>query len=123
MRKSSIYAIVGYLITAGACVGTFFGVKASIDGFNTKDDLQDEYRKAHGQQFAYEEEHSGEDLTNDQDYQALVSNTNSLKEQVSKQDAASRLKLWTISVPTILAPLICFAITTAVWTEKQKEDL
>lgn len=123
MRKSSIYAIVGYLITAGACVGTFFGVKASIDGFNKKDELQDEYRKADGQQFAYEEEHSGEDLTNDQEYQALVSNANSLKEQVSKQDASSRLKLWTISVPTILVPLICFAITTAVWTEKQKEDL
>ena len=123
MRKSSIYALVGYLITAGACVLTFFGVKASIDGFNKKDNLQDEYRLAYGQQFAFEEEHSGEDLTSNVEYQSLVSATNAAKEKVDSQDKSARTKFWAFSVPSILLPLICFSITTAVWTEKQKEDL
>ena len=123
MRKSSIYAIVGYLVTAGACVLTFFGVKASIDGFNKKDDLQDQYRLAYGQQYSFEEEHSGEDLTSNSDYQALVSATSAATVNVEKQDKDARTKFWAFSVPSILLPLICFSITTAIWTEKQKEDL
>lgn len=123
MRKSSIYAIVGYLVTAGACVLTFFGVKASIDGFNKKDDLQDQYRLAYGQQYSFEEAHSGEDLTSNSDYQALVSATSAAKVNVEKQDKDARTKFWAFSVPSILLPLLCFSITTAIWTEKQKEDL
>ena len=123
MRKSSIYAIVGYAITAGACVLTYFGVKASIDGFNNKDKLQDTYRLAYGQQFAYEEAHSGEDLTSNAEYLALVSATDAAKADVNKQDKEARTKFWAMSVPSILLPLVCFSITTAIWTEKQKEDL
>lgn len=123
MRKSSIYAIVGYALTVGACVLTFFGVKASIDGFNKKDELQDQYRLTYGQQAKFEEEHSGEDLTNNAEYQALVSDTNAAKAKVNDQDKNARTKFWAFSVPSILLPLLCFSITTAIWTEKQKEDL
>ena len=123
MRKSSIYAIVGYTLTAAACVLTFFGVKSVIDGFDKKDSLQEEYRAAHGAQFAYEEEHAGEDYSNNEEYLALVSTTNDLHKKVANQDSASRLKLWTFAVPSILLPLVLFSVTTAIWTEKQKEDL
>ena len=123
MRKSSIYAIVGYTLTAAACVLTFFGVKSVIDGFDKKDSLQEEYRAAHGAQFAYEEEHAGEDYSNNEEYLALVSTTNDLHKKVASQDSTSRLKLWTFAVPSILLPLVLFSVTTAIWTEKQKEDL
>lgn len=123
MRKSSIYAIVGYTLTAAACVLTFFGVKSVIDGFDKKDSLQEEYRVAHGAQFAYEEEHAGEDYSNNEEYLALVSTTNDLHKKVASQDSTSRLKLWTFAVPSILLPLVLFSVTTAIWTEKQKEDL
>lgn len=123
MRKSSIYAIVGYTLTAAACVLTFFGVKSVIDGFDKKDSLQEEYRVAHGAQFAYEEEHAGEDYSNNEEYLALVSTANDLHKKVASQDSTSRLKLWTFAVPSILLPLVLFSVTTAIWTEKQKEDL
>ena len=123
MRKSSIYAIVGYSLTAAACVLTVFGVKSVIDGFGKKDSLQEEYRVAYGAQFAYEEEHAGEDYSNNEEYLALVSTTNDLNKKVANQDSTSRLKLWTFAVPSILLPLVFFSVTTAIWTEKQKEDL
>ena len=123
MRKSSIYAIVGYILRAGACVGTFFGVKASIDGFNKRDQIQVQYREAYGKQFQYEQDHTGEDYSNNPEYLALVSEVNAYDEQMGKQEKDARLKFWTISIPSIIVPLILFSVTTAIWTEKQKEDL
>ena len=123
MRKSSIYAIVGYTLTAAAFVLTFFGVKSAVDGFNKKDGLQAEYLQAFGRQFAYEEEHKGEDYSQNAEYLALVKEAEDLDKKVDAQDASSRVKFWSFAVPSIILPLVVFSITTAIWTEKQKEDL